>query len=274
MKRQLLCWEIALCLIWSCCAPAFAIEVQETSPQETSETSLEDASEEENALPPESVEEESNPENDAQEEVLPLNFEDVKPEAFYYEAVRWAVRNGITNGTDAAHFSPDKVCTKAQILVMIWRAAGKPMVSGGFSYADVSPGSDLDKALRWAYSKNGKFVEENLSRETQQGNFVFYRETTEENNCTRADAMRYFWAFLAEMPEPNLEQQANFDDVGENHPDFKAIIWGVQIGITNGTNTTLFSPDNLCMRKTIVAFLYRYLYEHCGIDNIHVAEPG
>ena len=81
-------------------------------------------------------------------------FTDVKPSDYYYDAVLWAVENGITAGTgDGTTFSPNDPCTRAQAVTFQWRAAGKPTVSGGSSFTDVASGSYYVGAVAWAVEK-------------------------------------------------------------------------------------------------------------------------
>ena len=76
-------------------------------------------------------------------------FRDVSENSYYYDAVLWAVENGITTGDSADTFSPEKVCTRAQAVTFQWRAAGKPSASGS-SFHDVSPAAYYADAVRWA----------------------------------------------------------------------------------------------------------------------------
>ena len=108
-------------------------------------------------------------------------FTDVKEGKYYYDAVLWAVENGITSGTSETTFGPKDPCTRAQILTFIWIAAGRP-----------EP------------------------------------ETTENP----------------------------FKDVKENKYYYKAVLWGVENGITSGIAPDEFGTNNTCTRAQIVAFLY------------------
>ncbi len=78
-------------------------------------------------------------------------FVDVTESDFYYSAVLWAVENGITNGTDATHFSPMGVCNRAQVVTFLWRAFGQPgSESAGHPFADVQAGSWYEEPVLWA----------------------------------------------------------------------------------------------------------------------------
>ena len=80
-------------------------------------------------------------------------FVDAAKGTYYYDAVLWAVEQGITNGTDAAHFSPDAFCTRAHAATFLWRAQGSPSTSGSTSFADVPNGQYYSNAVVWAVKK-------------------------------------------------------------------------------------------------------------------------
>ena len=79
-----------------------------------------------------------------------MSFTDVSAGSYCYDAVQWAVANGITNGTDATHFSPNAGCTRGQVVTFLWRAAGEPTISGNVGFVDVAPGSYCYEAVKWA----------------------------------------------------------------------------------------------------------------------------
>ena len=78
------------------------------------------------------------------------SFEDVKKGSFYEKAVLWAVENGITVGTDDAHFDPDLPCTRAQVVTFLWRAKGKPAASGEIPFTDVPADKWYAQPVLWA----------------------------------------------------------------------------------------------------------------------------
>lgn len=82
-----------------------------------------------------------------------IPFADVPSDAYYYDAVRWAVSEGITTGTDATHFSPDDVCTRAQVVTFLWRFFDEPNVSTARRFADVSEDAYYFRAVSWALRK-------------------------------------------------------------------------------------------------------------------------
>ena len=80
-------------------------------------------------------------------------FSDVSSDAFYYDAVLWAVEQGITGGTGDGKFSPDAPCTRAQMATFLWRANGSPEVTGTTPFSDVSAGTYYYNAVLWAYER-------------------------------------------------------------------------------------------------------------------------
>ena len=83
-----------------------------------------------------------------------MDLSDVAGDAYYAEAVRWALSEGITTGTSADQFSPDATCTREQAVTFLWRAAGSPAVSGGSAFEDVGADDYYARAVAWA-AQNG-----------------------------------------------------------------------------------------------------------------------
>ena len=101
-------------------------------------------------------------------------FVDVATGSYYEDAVDWAVGNGITQGTDATHFSPDGICTRAQAVTFLWRAAGSPKPeTRTMPFADVPAGSYYYDAVLWA-------VENGIAKGTSDTTF------SPNMTCTRA----------------------------------------------------------------------------------------
>ena len=80
-------------------------------------------------------------------------FKDVKRSDWYYNAVQWAVSEGITNGTSKTTFSPSKTCNRAEIVTFLWNQAGKPSVSASNPFKDVKSSDWYYKAVQWAVKK-------------------------------------------------------------------------------------------------------------------------
>ena len=168
-------------------------------------------------------------------------FYDVPNDAYFYEAVKWAVKNGITNGVGDNLFAPGQPCTRAQIVTFLWRAAGSPEPKGAASgMTDVVPGSYYAKAVAWA-------VENGITTGTAEGTF------SPDATCTRAQAV----TFLARAQNAKATGKTAFSDVPADSYFADAVAWAQANGVTTGTSETTFSPDNDCTRAQIVTFLYR-----------------
>ena len=170
-----------------------------------------------------------------------MSFTDVAPGSYCYDAVQWAVANGITNGTDATHFSPNAGCTRGQVVTFLWRAAGEPTVSGNVGFVDVAPGSYCYEAVKWAVA-NG----------ITKGNDATHFSPNE--TCTRGQVVTFM--YRAEG-EPAVGGSNGFVDVAAGSYCYNAVQWAVANGITKGTDATHFSPNATCTRGQVVTFLYR-----------------
>ena len=171
-------------------------------------------------------------------------FTDVSEDDFFFDPVIWAVGEGITSGAGDGRFDPYGVCTRAQMVTFLWRAAGKPEpVSAANPFTDVAESAYYYKAVLWA-------VEKGITRGTGAATF------SPDDTCTRGQAMTFLYR-LAGMPETS--GTAPFTDVNAAAYYYDAVIWGVAEKITTGTSAATFSPDDLCTRGQIVTFLYRYL---------------
>lgn len=176
-----------------------------------------------------------------QEDNSVLNvFYDVPNDAYYYEAVKWAVGKGITNGVSENLFGPDRDCTRAQIVTFLWRAAGSPVVNYAMDLTDVPADAYYAEAVRWALS-------EGITTGTGAGTF------SPDAACTRAQAV----TFLARALDGRTEGAANFQDVPAGSYYAEAVAWALETGVTNGISETLFGPDQTCTRGQIVTFLFR-----------------
>lgn len=170
-------------------------------------------------------------------------FTDVFESDYYYDAVLWAVENGVTYGTSATTFSPDLACTRAQIVTFLWRAAGSPEPAGNHNpFMDVKASDYYYEAVLWA-AENG--ITEGTSATTFSPDLA----------CTRDQAVTFLWR-AAGKPAP--ESIVNpFTDVKPGQYYTDAVLWAAENGITEGTSATTFSPGLTCTRAQIVTFLYR-----------------
>ena len=170
-----------------------------------------------------------------------MSFTDVAAGSYCYDAVQWAVANGITNGTDATHFSPNAGCTRGQVVTFLWRAAGEPVVSGNVGFVDVAAGSYCYNAVQWAVAKG-------ITKGTDTTHF------SPNATCTRGQVVTFM--YRAEG-EPAVGGSNGFVDVAPGSYCYEAVKWAVANGITKGTDATHFSPNATCTRGQVVTFLYR-----------------
>ena len=172
-------------------------------------------------------------------------FYDVPNEAYYFEAVKWAVAQEITDGVGNNLFAPDQPCTRAQIVTFLWRAAGCPEPKRTGSFADVPAGAFYAKAVAWA-AANG------ITGGTGEGRF------SPDAACTRGEIVTLLYRYLQSKGEGftgNWMFLLPFTDVPEWC--YEAVAWCYMKNITEGTSATTFSPDDPCTRGQIVTLLYR-----------------
>ena len=170
------------------------------------------------------------------------SFVDVPSGSYYEDAVDWAVANGITTGMDAAHFSPDGICTRAQAVTFLWRAAGRPAPeSRTMPFTDVPADSYYYDAVLWA-------VENGITKGTSSTTF------SPDDTCTRAQIVTFLWR---SEQSPAAGSSNPFTDVSADAYYADAVLWAVKEAITTGTTRTTFSPDAECTRAQIVTFLWR-----------------
>ena len=168
-------------------------------------------------------------------------FYDVPNNAYFYEAVKWAVENGITTGVGNDLFAPEQPCTRAQLVTFLWRAAGSPEPKGAASgMTDVVSGSYYEKAVAWA-------IENGITTGTTTSTF------SPDATCTRAQAV----TFLARALKAKAASAAEFSDVPTGSYFADAVAWAAANGVTEGIGGGLFGSDNDCTRGQIVTFLYR-----------------
>lgn len=173
------------------------------------------------------------------------SFTDVPADAFYYDAVNWAVEQNITQGMGAGQFRPGATCNRAQVVTFLWRLDGKPATAGENIFTDVEIDSWYDDAVMWA-------VEQNITNGI--GGSLFQPDGT----CNRAQIVTFLWRY-AGKPSANAENP--FTDVEEGSWYADAVAWAVENGITTGLSQTSFGPNEPCNRAQVVTFLYRYAVE-------------
>ena len=178
------------------------------------------------------------------EEVKISPFRDVPTDAYYYEAVKWAQKKGITGGIGDGLFGPNQPCTRAQIVTFLWRAAGSPVVNYAMDLTDVPSDAYYAEAVRWALSQG-------ITTGTADGRF------SPNAPCTRAQAV----TFLFRASKASADGAPAFSDVAADAYYAEAVKWATDNGITNGTTSSTFSPGSGCTRAQIVTFLWRLYAE-------------
>ena len=168
-------------------------------------------------------------------------FDDVAQGVYYYDAVKWAVDKGVTNGKTSNLFGSDDPCTRAQIVTFLYRAAGSPAGSAAVSFTDVKDSDYYAKAVAWA-------VEKGITNGTGDGKF------SPDDTCTRAQCAAFLYRAAG---SPEVTDAAAFSDVAADAYYAKAVAWAEKNGITNGLGNGKFGSDNSCTRAQIITFLYR-----------------
>ena len=168
------------------------------------------------------------------------SFADVPANAYFADAVKWAVDKGITNGLSDTTFGPYEPCTRAQIVTFLWRAAGSPEPKTASSFTDVPASAYYAKAVAWA-------VENGITNGMTETTFA------PNATCTRGQSV----TFLHRVLKGTASGSTNFTDVKSDAFYADAINWAVANNVTNGTSNTTFSPNADCTRAEIVTFLYR-----------------
>lgn len=177
-------------------------------------------------------------------EVETSPFGDVSTSAYYYEAVKWAQKKGITGGIGNGLFGPNQPCTRAQIVTFLWRAAGSPVVNYAMNMSDVPEGSYYAEAVRWALS-------EGITTGTTGSTF------SPDETCTRAQAVAFLFRYTASEAVTLQELVSGFSDA-DSVPGYAlpAMNWALAEEIVQGNGSKLM-PNDSCTRAQIVTFLFR-----------------
>ena len=168
------------------------------------------------------------------------SFADVPANAYFADAVKWAVDKGVTNGLSDTMFGPYESCTRAQIVTFLWRAAGSPEPKTMSSFTDVPASTYYAKAVAWA-------IENGITNGMTETTFA------PGATCTRGQSVTFLYRAL----KGTASGSTNFTDVKSDTFYADAINWAVANNVTNGTSNTTFSPNADCTRAEIVTFLYR-----------------
>ena len=169
-------------------------------------------------------------------------FIDVPAGSYYEDAVIWAVDKGITTGTSATTFNPNGICTRAQAVTFLWRAAGSPAAkSAVMPFTDVKAGSYYYDAVLWA-------VENGITKGTSDTTF------SPDATCSRAQIVTFLWRANG---SPAVSGNSAFTDVASDAYYAAAVTWAEKNDVTGGIGGGLFGSNNNCTRAQIVTFIYR-----------------
>ena len=166
---------------------------------------------------------------------------DVPTDAYYCEAVRWAMEKSIVRGVGGELFAPDLPCTRAQLVTFLWRAAGSPGGARAGDFTDISADSYYAEAVAWA-------VESGITVGT--GNGLFRPDVA----CTRAQAVTLLYRANG---SPTVSGSTAFSDVAADAYYASAVMWAAENSISSGVGSGSFGSDNDCTRAQLVTLLWR-----------------
>ena len=170
-------------------------------------------------------------------------FTDVSSNTYYYDAVLWAVENGITSGITETTFVPSATCNRGQMVTFLWRAAGMPEpASTANPFTDVNESAYYYKAVLWA-------VERGITNGTTDTTF------SPASPCNRGQMATFLWR--AEGKKAPANTKNIFTDVAAGKYYYEAVLWAAERGITTGKTPSIFAPGEACNRGQMVTFLYR-----------------
>jgi len=176
-------------------------------------------------------------------------FKDIDLNGWYTPSVEWAVINGITEGTGETTFAPDMVCTRAQAVTFLYRAAGSPAVKGDMPFADVAENAYYYNAVLWA-------VNNGITKGVSETEFA------PDEVCTREQIVTFLYRTAVSLgkdvsvgEDTNILSYDDAFDIGEWA--IPAMQWAVGEGVMTGTSESTLSQKMECTRAQIVTFLAR-----------------
>lgn len=176
-------------------------------------------------------------------EKVPLKFDDIPKNAWYYDAITWGADEAITLGTTDTTFSPERDCTRAQILTFLWRYAGMPTAKERqHPFTDVDETSYYYEAMLWG-------LEQGITTGTTSTTFSPYTP------CTRGQIATFLWRYSG---KPKTSAASPFDDVAPGSYCYDAVAWAAEQGITKGVTAATFCPNRSCTRAQGITMMYRF----------------
>jgi len=175
------------------------------------------------------------------------SYSDVSSSAWYYDAVQYAVENGLMNGTGDATFSPLASLNRAMLVTVLYRLAGEPAITGSDSFSDVTADSWYGDAVSWA-SENAIVLGIGDSSFQPDGSI------TREQIAT----ILYRYAQSSGYDVSKADDLASFSDAAKVSSYAEtAVKWAVAQGILNGSNGAL-NPTGTATRAEAAAMLQRF----------------
>ncbi len=175
---------------------------------------------------------------------------------YFADGIKWAIGKGISNGSGYTKFKPDAMCTRAEVVTFLWRAAGRPAPESEYCrFSDVSDSSYYALAVQWA-------AEQGITTGTSAKKFS-------PNACvTRAQFVTFLWRYLGKSAS-SIDNP--FSDVHQSDYYYNAVLWAYENGVTNGNGGDHFAPKAGATRAQVVTFLYRALEE--PLEPVAPVEP-
>jgi lysophospholipase L1-like esterase len=166
--------------------------------------------------------------------------------AEFQNAINWAVAAGVTNGYPDGTFQPDKICTRSEIVTLLWRMAGEPEATAPAAFEDVTE-DWYAEAVAWA-AENG------ITNGTSETKF------SPDQTCTRGQIVTFLYRYdrLVNAEAGETAAASTFRDVSPAAYYGAPVTWAVKNGITKGISSVLFAPLQSCSRVQAVTFLFRY----------------
>ena len=166
--------------------------------------------------------------------------------AEFQNAINWAVAAGVTNGYPDGTFQPEKICTRSEIVTLLWRMAGEPEASAPAAFEDVTE-DWYAEAVAWA-AENG------ITNGTSETKF------SPDQTCTRGQIVTFLYRYdrLVNAEAGETAAASTFRDVSPAAYYGAPVTWAVKNGITKGVSSVLFAPLQSCNRVQAVTFLFRY----------------
>ena len=177
-------------------------------------------------------------------------FTDAGSGDWYYEDVLYVYNRGLMEGTGEHSFSPDGAVTRGQIVTILWRLAGNPVVNFAMDFTDVTEETWCAEAIRWAAAEgiaqgfdDGSFGQDRVVTREQLAAFL-YREVQRQGG-----GFTGMWYFPLNYPD--MEELGAFAD--------EAMHWCVMTGVLQGTADGRLAPKDTADRAQLSAILHRYL---------------